>query len=167
MKLQYTFLFVLIAALTSCTSSSIQEEEALFENDNTSVESVEVNASSIETEVLDVVNTHREEMGLTKLQLSTEAYKYADEHTNYMISKGKISHDNFNERANKLANETGATVVKENVAKNYPKAEQAMNGWLNSRSHRNTIEGDFTHTTISVKADEKGKLYYTQLFFKK
>jgi uncharacterized protein YkwD len=167
MKLQYTLLFVLIAALTSCSSPSIQEEEALFENDNLSIESVEANVSTIETEVLNAVNTHREEMGLSKLQFSTEAYKYADEHNDYMIAKGKISHDNFNSRANRLANETGATAVKENVAKNFPKAEQAMNGWLNSQSHRNTIEGDFTHTTISVKADEKGKLYYTQLFFKK
>jgi uncharacterized protein YkwD len=167
MKLQYTFLFLFIAALTSCTSPSIQEEEALFENEDTSIENVEVNASTIENQVFDAVNNHREEMGLTKLTFSNEAYKYADEHNEYMIAKGKISHDNFNSRANNLANETGATVVKENVAKNYPKAEQAMNGWLNSLSHKNTIEGDFTHTTISVKADEKGKLYYTQLFFKK
>lgn len=167
MKLQYAFLFLFLAALTSCTSPSIQEEEALFENDDTSIESVEVNTSTIENEVLDAVNNHREQMGLTKLTFSNEAYKYAEEHNDYMISEGKISHDNFNSRANNLANETGATVVKENVAKNYPKAEQAMNGWLNSQSHKNTIEGDFTHTTISVKADEKGKLYYTQLFFKK
>jgi uncharacterized protein YkwD len=167
MKLQYAFLFLFLAALTSCTSPSIQEEEALFENEDTSIENVEVNASTIENQVFDAVNNHREEMGLTKLTFSNEAYKYADEHNEYMIAKGKISHDNFNSRANNLANETGATVVKENVAKNYPKAEQAMNGWLNSQSHKNTIEGDFTHTTISVKADEKGKLYYTQLFFKK
>ncbi len=167
MKLQYAFLFLFLAALTSCTSPSIQEEEALFEDDDTSIESVEVNVSTIENEVFDAVNTHREEMGLTKLAFSSEAYKYAEEHNEYMIAEGKISHDNFNSRANSLANETGATVVKENVAKNYPKAEQAMNGWLNSQSHKNTIEGDFTHTTISVKADDKGKLYYTQLFFKK
>jgi uncharacterized protein YkwD len=167
MKLHYTFLFVLLAALTSCTQPSIQQEEALFENDNTSIEAVEVNTSTIENEVLEAVNSHREQMGLSKLEFSNEAYKYAESHNSHMIAEGKISHDNFNARANDLANETGATVVKENVAKNYPKAEQAMNGWLNSQSHKNTIEGDFTHTTISVKADEKGKLYYTQLFFKK
>ncbi|WP_350293248.1 CAP domain-containing protein [uncultured Croceitalea sp.] len=167
MKLQYAFLFLFLAVLTSCTSPSIQEEEALFENEDTSIESAEVNASTVANEVFEAINNHREEMGLTKLVFSDNAYKYADEHTDYMIAQGKISHDNFNERASNLANETGATVVKENVAKNYPKAEQALNGWLNSQSHKNTIEGDFTHTTVSVKADEKGKLYYTQLFFKK
>ena len=166
MKLQNIFFVLIIAAFTSCTSPSIQEE-ALFENDNTSLENVEVNASTIEVEVLEIINAHREELGLTTLSFSNEAYKYAAEHNDHMIAEGKTSHDNFNERASKLANETGATVVKENVARNFPKAEQAVNGWLNSQSHKNTIEGDFTHTTISVKADEKGKLYYTQLFFKK
>lgn len=167
MKLQYAFLFLFLAALTSCTSPSIQEEEALFENEDTSIESAEVNASIIENEVLDGVNAHRTKMGLAKLEFSDDIYMYADDHNYYMIAKGKISHDNFNERASSIASKTGASVVKENVAKNYPKAEQALNGWLNSQSHKNTIEGDFTHTTISVKADEKGKLYYTQLFFKK
>lgn len=167
MKLQYAFLFLFLAALTSCTSTSIQEEEALFDNENTSIESVAANASTTANEVFEAINNYREEMGLTKLEFSNDTYKYADEHTDYMIAEGKISHDNFNSRASNVANETGATVVKENVAKNYPKAEQALNGWLNSQSHKNTIEGDFTHTTISVKADDKGKLYYTQLFFKK
>ncbi|GMN09675.1 hypothetical protein MTsPCn9_17180 [Croceitalea sp. MTPC9] len=167
MKLRYAFLLFFIAVLTSCTAPSIQDEEALFNNEDTLIESVEANASTVEKEVLDIVNSHREEMGLNKLEFSNDTHKYANEHTDYMIAKGKISHDNFNERANSISNETGATIVKENVAKNYPKAEQALNGWLNSNSHKKTIEGDFTHTTISVKADKKGKLYYTQLFFKK
>ncbi len=166
MKSNYTFLLLLIVVLASCSSPSIENEEALFENDNTLIESTTLNSSTIENEVFEAINSHREKMGLTKLVFSNETYKYAEEHNSYMIAKGKISHDNFNSRANALANEIGASVVKENVAKNYPKAEKAVNGWLKSKSHKDTIEGDFTHTTISVKADDKGKLYYTQLFFK-
>ncbi|MFD2586634.1 CAP domain-containing protein [Croceitalea marina] len=166
MKSNYIFLLLIIFVLASCSSPSIENEEALFENENTALESTTLNASTVEKEVFEAINSHREEMGLVKLVYSNETYKYAEEHNSYMIAEGKISHDNFNSRANAVANETGASVVKENVAKNYPKAEQALKGWLNSKSHKDTIEGDFTHTTISVKADDKGKLYYTQLFFK-
>lgn len=167
MKLQHTLLFLFLAVLTSCNSTLLKEELMLFENDDTSIKGEEVITSTIEDEVFNAVNMHREEIGLKKLTFSNVAYKYADEHNKYMIAKGKISHDNFNTRASLLASETGAAIIKENVAKNYPKAKQAINGWLNSKSHKNTIEGDFTHTTISVKADENGKLYYTQLFYRK
>ena len=79
----------------------------------------------------------------------------------------KISHDNFNVRANSIARKEMAAIVKENVAKNYSTANKVVEAWLKSKKHKKTIEGDFTHTTICVKADENGKLYYTQLFFKK
>lgn len=166
MKLQYLLLILFIAILTSCSTTSVRDEEALFDTENP-IEVTEMNISLIEDDVLERVNAHRTETGLTALEFSSQAYKYAEEHNNYMIAKGKISHDNFHERVSQLANETGATVVKENVAKNYPSAKHVLNRWLNSQFHKNTIQGDFTHTTISVKADEKGKLYFTQLFFKK
>ena len=46
-------------------------------------------------------------------------------------------------------------------------ALQIINNVSNSTSHKNTIEGDFTHTGVGVITDEEGKLYFTQLFFKK
>lgn len=166
MKLNYLLLILFIANLTSCSTTLVEDEEALFDTDNP-IEATEVKISMIEEDVLERVNAHRTEIGLTVLEFSNQAYKFAEDHNAYMIEKGKTSHDNFNERASQLANETGAISVNENVAKNYPSAKQALNGWLKSQSHKNTIQGDFTHTAISVKADKKGKLYFTQLFFKK
>ena len=33
-------------------------------------------------------------------------------------------------------------------------------------AYKKTMEGDFTHTGISVKKDEQGNYYFTQLFYK-
>ena len=164
MKLRYALLAFLIAALTSCTTPSLEEDQTLSENGE--LESVEVQTSSIENEVLAVVNAHRAELGLSKLKFSSDIYMYAEEHNYYMIANGKISHDNFYVRASSITRKEMAAIVKENVAKNYSSANKVVEAWLKSEEHKKTIEGDFTHTVISIKADERGKLYYTQLFYK-
>ena len=80
--------------------------------------------------------------------------------------KEGLSHDNFSSRASKISLETNAKAVAENVAKDYSSATTAFEGWLNSSNHRATIEGDFTHTAVSVKKNSDGDYYFTQLFFK-
>jgi len=162
MKLASTFLALFSIVLTSCTPPPI-EEGAFFESNEALLQS----ATMVEIELLELVNSHRENLGLSILENNAEAYESANEHNAYMIAQGKISHDRFDSRASNLANETGAILIKENVAKSYVTAEKALNGWLNSPSHKSTIEGDFTHTGVGVIADEEGKLYFTQLFFKK
>ena len=58
-----------------------------------------------------------------------------------------------------------AKAVSENVARNHDTAAKAMQGWLESESHKKTMEGNYTHTAISIKEDSQGNLYYTQLFY--
>ncbi len=124
------------------------------------------NVVALENELLDIVNAHRMEQGSSALEFSTVAYEYANSHTDYMITKGDLSHDNFSSRASSLTSETNAEAVAENVAKDYSSAMAAFEGWLNSSNHRKTLEGNFTHTAISVKKDSKGNYYYTQLFYR-
>lgn len=124
------------------------------------------NVVSFEQDLMAMVNSHRSDLGTAPLQFSAVAYEYANDHTDYMIDKGGLSHDNFNSRASRLTSETNAEAVAENVAKDYPTANEAFEGWLNSTSHRNTLEGNFTHTAISVKIDSQGNYYYTQLFYR-
>ncbi len=168
MRLHFpTLLLILSLVITSCSSTSVADEEALFENEENNVEAIELNISETETQLYNVINDYRTANGLSTLTFSAETYKYAKQHTQFMIVADKISHDNFNDRATKIAKETNATHVAENVAKNYPEAEMALQGWLESVSHKNTIEGDFTHTAVCVKENSEGKLFYTQIFFKK
>ena len=105
-------------------------------------------------------------MGQPELKYSVVAYGYANEHTDYMIQKGALSHDNFSNRAASLTADTDAEEVAENVAKDYSTAIEAFQGWMSSSSHRSTMENNFTHTAISVKKDSEGNLYYTQLFYR-
>lgn len=124
------------------------------------------NIPELEAQLLGIVNGHRLSNGLDTLSFNAVAYQYANEHTDYMIAKGELSHANFNSRASKIADETKAVNVQENVARNYETAQSALEGWLASEPHKNTLEGDFTHTAISIKEDDNGSLYYTQIFFR-
>ncbi|MBT8320362.1 MAG: CAP domain-containing protein, partial [Eudoraea sp.] len=99
-------------------------------------------------------------------EFSVVAYEYANAHNDYMIAKGDLSHDHFSSRASNIASETNAEYVSENIAKDYPSAQEAFEGWLNSPNHRKTMEGEFTHTAVSVKVDDGGNYYYTQLFYR-
>jgi uncharacterized protein YkwD len=126
-----------------------------------------LSSPEVEQELLVLVNEHRVSLGHPHLEFSKAAYDHAATHTDYMIALGNINHDNFSARATDLSAAAEAEYVAENVASAYPDARHALDGWLKSASHRKTIEGNFTHTAVSVKKDPSGIYYYTQLFFRK
>ncbi|MFD2099990.1 CAP domain-containing protein [Flagellimonas iocasae] len=167
MKKLYGKLLVigLAFAVSMCSTSSFEEgqeyTEALLGNEKVTVDPV-----SMEEELLDLVNEHRASIHKNVLENSAASYKYAEEHNQYMIAHNELSHDNFGDRATQIADETGALVVSENVARYYTSAEKTLEGWLNSSSHKEAMEGDFTHTTLSVQLDKDGRPYYTQIFLK-
>ena len=83
-----------------------------------------------------------------------------------MIGISKLNHDNFAVRARALK-DRGAVSVGENVAWGYTSAENVVAAWLNSPSHRSTIEGNYTHSGFGVIMNDRGNYYYTQLFYRK
>lgn len=119
-----------------------------------------------EQELMRVVNDHRVSLGYSALQFSAVAYEYANDHTDYMIAMGGLSHDNFAARASSISSEVNAEAVSENVAKDFSTVTGAFQNWLGSPAHKKTMEGEFTHTAVSVKKDGNGTFYYTQLFFR-
>ena len=147
-------LFVLFFG--SCTSESLTDEPVIESE----------NIITVEQELLKIVNEYRLSLNANTLEFSDVAYKYANNHTDYMIAKGSISHDNFSSRASNINSEIPVQMVAENVAKDYNTAMEAFEGWYNSSSHKKTMEGDFTHTAISIKLDDLGNYYFTQLFYK-
>ncbi|RRQ50209.1 CAP domain-containing protein [Maribacter algicola] len=157
MKMRLLFAIpVLFVLLHSCTAEPLQ--------DDTIIEEAQNNAF-LEQEVLSIVNDHRVSLGLNKLEFSEIAYKYANKHTDYMIAKGSLSHDNFSARASSINSEVTVKMVAENVAKDYDTAMEAFEGWYQSSSHKKTMEGEFSHTAVSVKKNAQGEFYYTQLFY--
>ena len=153
----------LIAVLSfSCSTDSIE------------VDTIEAIASSyvpqtkiIEVEILELINDHRISMGLNLLNDLGTIKAQAFDHTDYMVAKQEISHDNFYKRKQTLESHVGAVKVGENVAYAYSSAESVVNAWLNSDGHRKVIEGDYTDFDISAEKDVNGKWYFTNIFVKK
>lgn len=159
-----TYFFLLLAfalTMTSCSTEEMVQEEELFESTKL------VSMTTPEEELFEMINHYRIENGYNPLVFSAEAYQIAQEHNAYMITEGKISHDNFSKRASKLAKETNAVFVAENVAKDFGTNQGALNGWLNSNSHKKTIEGDFSHSAVSISISGNGKPFFTQIFYRK
>lgn len=142
----------------------------LIENDLTtsfSEELVVPEAKSIEIEILELINEYRISKGLSNLLTMDIVKSQAYSHTDYMIDQDNISHDNFYTRKAYLESEAGALSVSENVAYGYSYAESVVNAWINSDSHRETIEGDFTDFDISAEQNEEGVWFFTNIFVKK
>ncbi len=160
LKKQKFPLFTLIAFvlfIASCSAPSLEDEVVL---------SPENMATDIELEIIELVNKYRLSKGLNVLEFDGIAYDYAAQHTEEMISEGKISHDNFDVRSSNLAQDAHADYVSENVGKNYTTAKAIVQAWIKSDTHRKVMEGDFLYTAVSVQADGSGTLYFTQLFYK-
>ncbi len=156
MRLPHAFLMMFVIILGSCSEESLDDANILEAE----------NVIEVEYELLDIVNDHRVSLGYSSLETSTLAYEYANAHNDYMIAAGDLSHDGFSSRASSIASEVNAEMVAENVAKDYTSAYEAFQNWLASSDHKKTMEGDFTHTAVSVKADSQGNLYFTQLFYR-
>ena len=156
MRAQHAVLVLFVFILGSCSTEPIDD----------TIISTAANVVTLEQEVLDIVNSHRTDLGANTLVFSAIAYENANKHTDYMINKGSLSHDNFSSRASNIASKVEVQMVAENVAKDYSTAQEAFVGWYESPSHKKTMEGDFTHTAVSVKEDKNGNFYYTQLFYK-
>jgi uncharacterized protein YkwD len=158
--LPLTALFMLLTF--SCSTDSIEEDKI------EAIASTFVpQTKAIEVEVLELINNHRINIGLSPLNGMTTIKAQAYGHTDYMIENDEVSHANFFQRKNNLINDAGALSVAENVAYAFTTPESVVNAWLNSEGHKNVIEGDYTNFDISAEKDENGKWYYTNIFIKK
>jgi uncharacterized protein YkwD len=165
MKPHITTLVLFLSLLCSC---STDDGTNLFDAAKIEQNPISVTYSDIETEILDLINEHRENNNLSTLKLLNIISNEADTHTNYMITNGKVSHENFNIRAQNLINNAGAKFVSENVAYGYSTAQAVVNGWIKSPEHKKNIENpDSTHFGISTESDENGRNYFTHIFIKK
>ena len=165
LTLNLTALFLLSFVLFSCSP----EEDGVYFNDTAEVvNTTNVTYSSIESQILDLINDHRSSIGLNTLAKLDIVSGIADGHTNYMIEKGEVNHDNFSQRSQDLMEKAGAKSIGENVAYGYSSAEGVVNGWLNSPAHKNIIENSgYTHFGISTDANQEQRNYFTQIFIKK
>ncbi len=157
---------LLCLVITSCSKEdSVEVEAAKYDID---LALAQKNDTQVSSEILNLVNDHRASLGLILLKIDSQyASAFAVDHTEYMIEKEQINHDNFGYRSEGIKYHDNAETVGENVAYGYQTAEAVVNAWLNSPGHRAIIEGNFTHTGFGIMKSEKGRSYYTQLFYRK
>ena len=147
--------------LTSCAS---EDDGIYFEKFN----DTEVDYSEIELEILDLVNEYRVSKSLAPLDKMNFISTVAESHTTYMAEIGKVNHDNFTDRHQKLVKNADAKTVGENVGYGFNSAEGVVRAWLNSDTHRAIIEKKhYTHFGISTRQNNEGRNYFTQIFIER
>ena len=155
------FLFL----FTSCSKDDIEtNDEANYSIDLNLAQETDWQMAD---DILMLVNEHRTSIGLETIKRDQQyASAYAVEHTKYMIDIDRINHDNFGIRSAALKNR-GADRVGENVAYGYTTAEDVVFAWLHSPSHKDIIEGNYTHSGFGIITNSEGNIFYTQLFYSK
>ncbi|MFE8703666.1 CAP domain-containing protein [Cytobacillus sp. FJAT-54145] len=120
----------------------------------------------LEKQIFDITNIMRLRHQLNPLELDEKTSQVALAHSMDMYESNDFSHTSkkFGELSNRLdAGEVFYQLAGENIAANYTDAPAVMEGWLNSRGHRESLLNEnFTHIGIGVY-----KKHYTQNFIQK
>jgi uncharacterized protein YkwD len=122
-----------------------------------------------EQEIVDLINQHRDSVGLDEMVVDEIIRREARNHSiNIATEKVPFGHEGYQQRAEIIFSEVGGSHFGENVASgNYPDAEYFIESWLNSPDHKANLEGDFNYTGVGVAEIEGGYKYCTQIFLKK
>jgi uncharacterized protein YkwD len=149
--------------MNSCSSDSSEEANVTAKNEI----AVKFDYSASELTTMKLINDYRVSKGLNELQQIAYVSVKSEEHDQYMITKNVVSHDGFVSRSEDIVKMVGAKNVGENIAYNYNTPEAAVTAWLKSASHKENIEGNFTHFGIAIRENATtGKKYYTNIFVK-
>ncbi|MBW0176296.1 CAP domain-containing protein [Sediminibacterium sp.] len=127
------------------------------------------NAADMTADILQYVNAYRKKKGLGALSTLEVADQQATLHSKNMAQKKTaFSHNGFEQRIATISKTAGTMrAAAENVAYGQLSAKEVVDGWINSPGHRKNIEGDYTLTGIGVYRDNKGVVFFTQLFMRK
>ncbi|WP_330948438.1 CAP domain-containing protein [Virgibacillus sp. MG-45] len=120
----------------------------------------------MEQQIFDITNVMRHSNQKSSLKWEEKVSEVAFLHSKDMSVNNYFSHyaqngDGLKERL--AAKEVFYFSAGENIAAQYPDAAAAMEGWLNSKGHREALLNDgYTHLGVGVY-----RLYYTQNFLAK
>ncbi|MCL6461839.1 Cysteine-rich secretory protein family protein [Flavobacterium micromati] len=157
-------LFMIVYSMNSCSTDA--DETAKVDNVvNEKVISYTYNALELET--MEKINTYRVSIGRNRLEKINYISVKSEEHNNYMIANNVVNHNDFVARSENIMNILGAKTVSENIAYNFNTSQSVLTAWLASPSHKNNIEGNFTHFGLAIKENPvNGRKYFTNIFAK-
>ena len=160
--LRVLLLVVVVYSMNSCSSDSSETPSS----STATMKVMDYTYNSSELEAMDIINTYRISVGLNALQKINHISYKSEEHDHYMIANDVVNHNDFVSRSENLISVLNAKRVGENIAYNYNTPQSVVNAWLNSPTHKENIEGDYTHFGIAIKTNQEGKKYYTNIFVK-
>lgn len=168
MKIKISRLLLLLSVVYFFNSCSSDSDNSTVESAPAPLQKTLYNYTytSFEDETLALVNSYRISIGLNALEKNNYISLKSEEHNNYMITNNLVSHDNFDIRYKNIVETLGAIKVGENIAYNYGTPKAVMDAWLKSPSHKECIEGDYSHFGISIRVSPEGKIYCTNIFAK-
>jgi uncharacterized protein YkwD len=150
--------------MNSC-STDADETAKVYNVVNEKVISYTYNALELET--MEKINTYRVSIGRNRLEKINYISVKSEEHNNYMIANNVVNHNDFVARSENIMNILGAKTVSENIAYNFNTSQSVLTAWLASPSHKNNIEGNFTHFGLAIKENPvNGRKYFTNIFAK-
>ena len=124
--------------------------------------------AALERAVHELVNRHRRARALAPLALDPRISREARGHSLAMADgTTPFGHDGFSDRVKALSHVMTCRRTAENVASNRghrDPASEAVRGWLESRAHRENIEGPYGLTGIGVARNTAGEVFFTQIF---
>ena len=127
--------------------------------------------ATLEQAVFKQINDYRASQKLAPLVFDNRIATQARTHSQSMANKSvPFGHQGFQQRTQVIGQAIPFSSAAENVAFNMgykDPATQAVQGWLKSPGHLQNIRGDYGLTGIGVSQNNKGEIYFTQIFIKK
>lgn len=123
-----------------------------------------------ERKLMELVNKERAKADLPELKPHPLLFKAARAHSANMAKQRKMEHNLDGKRPAQRVEDTGYDWGK--VAENLITADQTdvpldkiVKGWMASKIHReNILLKNVTETGLGIATNDKGEIYYTQLF---
>jgi uncharacterized YkwD family protein/spore coat assembly protein SafA len=126
--------------------------------------------TSLEAEVIRLINIERTNRGLMALQTNWELSRVARYKSQDMIDKNYFSHQSPTYGSPFTMMQSFGlrfSAAAENIAYGQRTAQEVVNAWMNSAGHRaNILSSAYTQTGVGAAKAANGTLYWTQMFIK-
>lgn len=118
--------------------------------------------SKLENDIVDLINIERIDVNRRTLSKDDKASRYAYKRLQQLKEVDTFDHRLFDKN---VMIEQGYNTASEIIARGYPDAEKVVHAWMNSKSHRDTILGNYSCLGVREMKTEKKDTYSFVIIF--
>lgn len=150
-------------------NNQFKDPNMIYPGDKVTIPLLDANTTSIEQQVVNLVNQQRFKNGLSPLTLNWQVSRVARYKSHDMCDRNYFSHTSptYGSPFDMLKQfNVNYSTAGENIAKGQKSAQAVMNSWMNSSGHRaNILNKNFTQIGVGYYKSN-GTTYWTQMFIK-